>query len=264
MTNKDTTIRDGLHALDLSNDEIEVYLELLRRPSTPLQISRDTGITRTKVYRIVETLEKRSLVARHADERGVFFVVTEPQNLGIELAQRETKLEKEHQVLRQLVPMLTALQGNEPASPFMVRTYEGYAGFRQMCWHELKAKGEILALGSGDLEELIPNRRWSERHRERSVEAGYRVREIINSEVDLPTFIANQDYMQQYTCRGISARILPLDNQMIIYNDTVAIYHWRQQKKVGIEILSRTFADTMRAIFEQYWALAEPKTTRPH
>jgi hypothetical protein len=68
--------------------------------------------------------------------------------------------------------------------------------------------------------------------------------------------------MQQYKCRGISVRILPLDNQTIIYNDVVAIYHWREQKKVGLEIISASYADTMRAVFEQYWKLAEPQTSR--
>lgn len=262
MTDKKDAIRSGLRALDLSNDEIEIYLELLRQPSTPLQLSRATNITRTKVYRLVEELERRSIIARQADERGVFFVVTEPLNLGIQLAEREIKLKAEQHVLEELVPMLTSMQGNDHNNLFVVRTYEGYAGFRQMCWHELKAKGEVLSLGGGDIEELIPNRRWSERHRERSVEAGYRVREIINSEIDLPTFTQNREYMVQYHCRGISVRILPLDNQTIIYNDTVAIYHWRQQKKVGAEIISQTYADTMRAIFEQYWKLAEPKTSR--
>jgi len=262
MPDRKAIIRSGLQALDLTNDEVEVYLALLQEPSTALRLSRETGISRTKVYALIEALEKRSLLARHADERGTFFVVTEPLNLGIQIAAREAKLKEDQQTFQQIVPMLSALRGNSGNSLFVVRTYEGHAGFKQMCWHELKARGEILALGGGDVEELIPNRRWSEQHRARSVQAGYRVRELINSEIDLPTFTDNQEYMQQYRCRGISARVLPLDNQTIIYNDTVAIYHWRQEKKVGVEIISATFADTMRGVFEQNWKLAEPREVR--
>ena len=264
MIRKDTDIRAGLTALGLTDDEATIYLALLRSPATPLGLSRDTGIKRTKIYHIIEMLEKRSLVARHTDDRGSFFIITQPSNLGIDLDAREARLQDERHTLHQILPMLTALQGGDHQTPFAVRAYEGIEGFKQMAWHELKAKGELLALGGGDLEEIVPDLRWAERHRERTVSAGYRVREILNSEIDLPTFIGNQSYLQQYSCRGISARIVPLDNQITIYNDTVAIFSWRQQKKVGLEIVSRTYAATMRSIFETYWKLAEPATSRSH
>ncbi len=262
MIRKDTDIRAGLAALGLGHDEATVYLALLRSPATPLVLSRDTGIKRTKIYHLIETLEKRSLIARHTDDRGSFFVVTQPSNLGIDLDAREARLQDERHMLHQILPMLTALQGGDHQTPFAVRVYEGLEGFKQMAWHELKTKGELLSFGGGDLEEIVPDPRWSERHRDRTVGAGYRVREILNSEVDLPTFIGNQEYLQRYSCRGISARIVPLDNQIIIYNDTVAMYSWRQPKKVGVEILSPTLAATMRGIFETYWKLAEPATSR--
>ena len=131
-----------------------------------------------------------------------------------------------------------------------------------MLWHELKAKGELLSFGGGDIEELVPDRSWAARHRERSVEAGYRVREIINSEIDLPTVISNQDYLELYVCRGIPARVVSLEDQIAIYNDTVAIYSWRQNKKVGVEIVGKSFASTMRSVFEYFWKLTEPTTSR--
>lgn len=189
MIRKDIDIKGGLAALGLSQDEVEVYLALLRLPASPLEVSRQTGLKRTKVYSILELLEKRSLVARQADHRGAFFAVTETINLGIQLSEQEAKLKEQQAMLHQLLPMLGALRGVDRASPFAVRTYEGVEGFKQMLWHELKAKGELLSFGGGDVEELVPNQTWATRHRERTVEAGYRVREILNSETDLPTYL---------------------------------------------------------------------------
>jgi predicted DNA-binding transcriptional regulator len=262
MIRKDTEVRSGLRTLNLTDEEIEVYMTLLRLPSTPLGLSRETGIKRTKIYTLLEMLEKRSLVTRQADDRGTFFVVTDPVNLGIQLSEREEKLKQQQHIFRQLVPMLNALQGSGQSGPFAVRTYEGIEGFKQMLWHEHKAKGEVLSLGGGDIEELIPDGAWAARHRQRAVEAGYRVREIINSEIDLPTSIDNREYLQRYICRGISAGIIPLENQITIYNETVAIYSWRHHKKMGLEIISRTFATTMRAMFEHFWSLTEATSSR--
>lgn len=248
--------------LGLADDEIDVYMSLLHTPAAPLALSKQTGIQRTKIYSLLEQLSKRSLVTRQADERGAFYVVSDPLNLGIQLGEREVKLKEQQDTLLRLVPMLDALRGVGRTSSFTIRTYEGVEGFKQMVWHELKTKGELLSFGGGDIEELVPDDAWAAKQRERVVEAGYRVREIINSETDLPTFIRNPDYLQAYTCRGISAHVVSLEDQMIIYNDTVAIYNWRNNKKVGVEIVSKSFAATMRSIFEYFWRLTEPTQTR--
>jgi len=262
MVRKDADIKQGLRLLGLHDDEIEVYLALLHAPGAPLGLSKHTGIKRTKVYTLLEQLEKRSLVARQADEKGAYYVATEPTNLGIQLSDHAAKLKQQQEMFYQLVPMLNALRGMGRSADITVRTYQGVEGFKQMLWHELRAKGELLSFGGGDVEELVPDKAWAGRQRKHVLESGYRIREIINSETDLPTFIEDRNYLQAYSCRGISARMVSLEDQIIIYNDVVAIYSWRQEKKVGVEIVSRSFAGTMRSIFEYFWRLTEPATVR--
>jgi len=262
MIRQDTDVRQGLLKLGLGVDQIDVYMALLRAPLSPLELSRQTGMSRTKIYMLLEQLEARSLVARRDSDQGATFAVTDPTNLGIYLNEREVELKEQQKLFRQLVPVLSALHGVGRTSQLEVHNYEGVEGFKRMLWHELKAKGELLSLGGGDVEELVPNKVWAKQHRKRVVEADYRVREIINSETDLPTLITDHDYLHRYACRGISASIITLEDQITIYNDTVAIYHWRQRHKSGAEIVSRTFATTMRSIFEHFWRMTEPANTR--
>ncbi len=258
MSDSNDKLIAGLRRLHLSRDEALIYLELLREPSTHLRLSRGTGVARTKVYRLIEQLEKRSLVARRTDDRGTFLVAADPSSLEIELVARESYLKQQRATLKELVPALATLQTTQD-NTFVVRTYEGNRGFRQMCWHELKSKTDVLSLGGGTIEELIVDHRWAERHRALSVEAGYKVRELVNFGVDMPTFTSNRRYIEkQYSCRGVPREAIPFDNQTVIYNDTVAIYHHRHEKKVGVEIISQSYADMMRAIFEYYWAQGAP------
>jgi len=262
MSDKKINFITPLTELGLSHDEALVYTELLRTPNTHLQLSRNTSIARTKVYRIVENLERRSLVARRTDEKGTFLVASDPSTLHIEIDLQERAVKKQRTLLEELVPALAAIQGSHD-SDFFIRTYEGEEGLRQMCWHELKAKTDVVALGGGDIEDAIPNRQWAEKHRSRTVEAGYKVRDLINIETDRPTFTSNSEYMKnQYSCRSISKNIIAFDNQTVIYNDTVAIYHHRHQKRAGVEIISKTYAAMMRSIFEHYWAIATPLPNR--
>jgi len=245
--------------LDFTSEETKIYLELLRAPSSHLQLSHATGINRTKVYRIIEELERRSVVARRTDDRGTFLTAADPSALEVAIATKQQKIHKQNEVINQLIPTLNAMR-TQDKSAFVIRHYEGEAGLKQMCWHELKTEGELLSFGNGTIEQLIGDERWANNHRARQIEQAYPTRELVNfgytSEV-LPELTSDALLSSDlYKMRKLSPDVIEFDNQTVIYNDTVAIYHWKHDQKIGIEIISSTYAQMMKGIFEQYWSLA--------
>jgi sugar-specific transcriptional regulator TrmB len=260
MTDIKNDILKQLQRLSLTHDESLVYLELLEGPSTHLRLSRATNVNRTKVYRVIEMLEKRSLVSRRTDDRGVFLTAADPSALEVLLVTQEERMKQQRATLQSLVPTLSLLHNNDSRS-FFVRTYEGNEGLKQMCWHELKAKGELVALGNGTIEQCTSDDRWAMKHRERQIAAGYATRDLINSDYttnELPELASDTLIASKlYKSRLLSPDILKFDNQTVIYNDTVAIYHWKHDQKIGMEIVSPTYADMMRQMFYYYWELGE-------
>jgi len=257
MNNQGKTL-DILERSGLSQEAALVYLFLCKEMATHLRVSRATKINRTKVYRIVQDLEQLGLVTHQTDDRGTFLKACDPGVLELELSAKEQQLREARQDLQKIVPNLQHLSQSTDGL-MTIRTYEGVEGLKQMCWHELKAQGETLTLGSGSIEDLIPNHYWAEKHRALSVEAGYRVLEIVNtSDKKNVTFTSNQDYMKQYECRLLDDDILYLARQTVIYNDTVSIYHWRENQKVGVEIINHEYAEMMKTIFYTYWKLSKP------
>lgn len=258
MNNKQVLL-DELQELNLTKDEAKLYIALIEKPNTHLRLARITGINRTKVYRIVEELEKRGLVSRRTDDRGTFLIASDPDALEIELAAEEGKIRQRRALLQQLVPDLRSLY-REAKSPLAVHTYEGVEGFKQMQWNELKTRGELLVLGNVTVEQLVKNRRWSEHFRERVVERGYTTRELINRTYADPTFSEIEGFMNSYSARIIPEAELPISTPVVIYNDTVAVYQFNGEKRVGAEIINATYAETMRSIFEHYWRIAEEES----
>lgn len=259
--NNTTTPLEQLIKLGLSIEEAHIYLELLREPTTHLKLAHATGINRTKIYRLADDLEKRSLIAKRVDDRGTFLVATDPSKLEIGLLNQEELVKQKREAFTQLMPMLALLKQSD-AKEFIVNTYDGIDGFKQMLWHELKTKDEELILGCGTIEEVVADSRWAEKHRQMTVDAGYTIREIINvGDKDEP-FTPNKEFMTRYTHRIIPTDVLPLGQQICIYNDTIAIYHWRHDQKVGLEIVSAPFAAMMRDVFEMYWEKATPSMVR--
>jgi hypothetical protein len=132
---------------------------------------------------------------------------------------------------------------------------------KQMLWNELKTKGELLSFGSGTLEDIVGSRRWAEAHRAKTVDVEYKIREINNRGKKPIDFTNTSKFLDSFERRNIDEDILKLDQQIIIYNDTVAIYHWRDDQKVGTEIHNKAYANTMRQMFEMYWKIAKPLET---
>ena len=254
MNNADSIIRQ-LTNFGISPEEGRLYTELLRGPSTHLRLSHATGINRTKVYRLIQDLEKRSLITRQTDDRGTFLVANDPSALEIELITNEEQLRAQRTILQQVLPALEALKEDENPT-FSIQTYDGVEGFKQMLWHELKAKKECVIFGSGTIEDLVPEPNWAEKHRELTVKAGYTIRELLNPQGKNRPFTFSEEYMTRYRHRLLPTSQLLLESQTVIYNHTIAIYHWRKEQKVGLEIGNEYYAKMMRQVFESYWQLA--------
>jgi sugar-specific transcriptional regulator TrmB len=226
-----------------------------------LKLSRQTGINRTKVYRIADTLIARGLITSEQDDTGKRLAANSPDNLEIALTSAEEKLKNQRQALNETLPQLQELfseAGQVQPSDFMVNTYEGVDGFKQMLWNELKTKGEIVIFGYGSIQDLIGSQAWAEKHREKTVEAGYKIRELLNPRTKKTNFTKNTDFITKtYVKRYIDPAILPLGQQVAVYNNTVAIYNWQDGRKVGLEIINPAFAAMQRASFEHFWKLAK-------
>ena len=254
--NNNSLVANALQQAGLSEEAAAIYIALCKGESTHLSLSRMTGINRTKVYRVVQELEHHGLVSRQTDDRGTFLRACDIGVLELELSAREQQLREQRSLLRTVTPSLHELR-LAAMSDMIVRTYEGAEGLKQMCWHELKTQDELLVLGGGAIEDMIPNRYWAEKHRRLSVEACYNVYEIVNH-APTKTFTTNAAFMELYECRVLPAELLTIAQQTTIYNNTVAIYYWQNDHKTGVEIINPAYAAMMRQLFKTYWGQAKP------
>lgn len=250
------TVLEGLAALGLGTEEAKVYLELLRKPNTHAQLSHATGINRTNIYRLVKELEKKSLITRRTDDQGKFVVANDPTQLEVKLITHEEQVLHQRSTFDTILPTLTAIKTGG-VNDFMVHTYEGVEGFKQMLWNELKTKGDVLIMGYGSIEDLVPSRRWVENYRQRVVEAGYHIYELANLGNTPENFTENTTYKEKtYEKRLIDRSLLPINQQTLIYNDTITTYGMQNGKRVGVEIICKTYAETLKVVFHHYWQLA--------
>lgn len=170
---------------------------------------------------------------------------------------QEEQIKQQRSAFTEILPTLQDIKTGG-TTDFTVHTYEGIEGFKQMLWNELKIKDECLCIGYGTLEDLVPNRRWVEKQRQMAVEAGYKIKEIANPGHTPEHFTINKTYLSQhYERRLISRSLLPINQLTVIYRNTVSTYGLQNDRRVGVEIICKTYAETMRHIFNHYWELAD-------
>jgi sugar-specific transcriptional regulator TrmB len=257
MVNK-LNIKEKLSLLGLTDNQAEIYLLLLKQGSTSLlELSRQSTINRTTIYRIVEDLKKMNLVETVLADRGLKVKAAGPENLNLLAAQKEAELNRLKTNLADLIADLSVIK-DQPAPSTQVVYFRGVNGLKQLLWNVLKAKGESVGYGFADWNQSV-GREFAEKLRTERVKRRVFDREIQNTDQANPIsdWTNVKDYRQVYHCRYLPRKIVNINHDTYIYNDVFAFYYFIKDELFGIEIHNAEIARTQKQIFEVLWKLAK-------
>lgn len=246
-----------LETFGLDEIEVQIYLNLLEGGTkTLLDLSRETNINRSKIYRYLDRLKQKRLVEEINKGRGVSLKAASPDSLKLLILEKEQQLKSQKELLPDLLKGLTALPINT-RNGFEIKHYHGTDGLKQMLWNHLAAKKEILVFGYENRNN-IAGKAFAETIRYEQVR-----RKITKIEVENATDQGNYWYTNvpnwgnYYQSRYIPPEILNIRQYQVIFNDTISILNWAEGSKVGIEIVNTSFADMYKQIFWKFWDIAK-------
>lgn len=249
-------IANQLAQFGLDEIEVHIYLNLLEKGAkTPLDLSRETNINRSKIYRYIERLQAKRLIEEIDKGRGLRLKAASPDSLQLLILEKEQQLKNQKELLPDLLKELTTMPG-DARSVFEVKHYHGTEGLKQMLWNHLSAKKEILVFGYEN-RNLIAGKAFAETIREEQV-----ARHITKIEIENATDQGNYWYTKVpnwgkfYRSRYIPPKILTMKQYQVIFNDTISILSWADGNKVGVEITNPSFAAMSKQIFWKFWDIA--------
>lgn len=253
-----------LTPLGLSEAEANIYLHLLENgPKTPLELSREAAINRSKIYRHVETLRAKKLLEETSDSRGMKLTAASPTNLELLLKEKENELALQKEALPSLLRELTSLP-TKLQKVFEIKTYHGPEGMKQLLWNQLSADREMVSFSYQNKNYMV-GKAFAEKIREEQVRRRLKLYEIEN-ETDQGDFWYTNvvGWGKYYQSRYISPTILKIRQYIAIFNNTVSIANWIDDAQVGIEIVNEPLATMQRQLFWKFWEIASagkpPKT----
>lgn len=249
-------LKTFLIKLGLDNQESDIFASLYRLgPATVFELAKETKINRTTLYRRIEQMQQKGLLETVIEEkrllvRAVDFAQLE--NLVLQKADDAEFLQKNISTIKSLLNSEYGMV--QPGTKILF--YKGQEGIRQMVWHTLRAKSEILGFTFRDLTEAV-GLKFAQRWHEEFLARGLRMRDIIGDE-----YLNNQKtafaYSQEvFQSRYLTSSILSIDHQTDIYDSVVAFYNWHEGEVFGVEIYNERVASMQRQIFEILWGMGE-------
>lgn len=255
-------IRRYFAKLDLEDEIADLYLALhTYGPQSISELSRNSRVERTRIYRLIDKLLDSNLIEVETHYKRGIIKAAPIANLHILISQKEQELKALQEELGLIERVLARNSLSSPAT--RVQFYHGAEGAKQMFWNQAMHKGENLSILYEPLQ-LHTGRAFFERWVQAMRESGISSRTIAGD--NFFTGIKewrqkNQtDKLQTWEGRYIDSKTYPIEHSMVIYNDVLSFFNWKNNEIFGIEIYNQQIADSHRKLFEILWEKSSAET----
>lgn len=250
MVNK--VLLNVMRQLGLGSKHTMVYEILAKKPATtPLQLSRETKLNRSSLYRYLEDLREIGLVELVLGDKSSSYKAN-PEGLSQYLVSEEARVEN----LKKTIPnLLRELENKKGGASSEIMYFQGQKGLKQMLWNVVASGQEYVGLGYENWNTSV-GRTYAEKLRSKNMETGAKSREITNErESDFKYTTLGAEYQQIYKHHRIDPTILEIKHDTYIYGEVFAYYYHYQGEYFGVEIHNREIVRTERQMFEILWEM---------
>lgn len=246
-----------LTEIGLTSGEIKTYLALLHigKSSTGF-IAKESQVSRSKLYSILDKLEKKGLVS-HVEENGVmYFIASEPAKIKDFIKIKEEKIKQLKDEFNNFLPELESYnQDNQKVQK--VSFYQGLKGLttaHEHLYQKLK-KGETYYYLGIPANQPETHLLYWQRDHVRRIKEGIKCQLLFNKDVSLK-LVKNRDKYKDCDARYMNSKI-KTPSYFLIYADTVMIAI-ASKNPIAIEIISEEIVNSFKEYFKEFWKLSKP------
>ena len=234
-----------LQEIGLTDKESLVYLALLQVDnSSVVDIGKKTGIKRTTVYVVLDTLAKKGLVSETTINSKTQYQAESPERLQTYIERQKLVLDERERRLGDVISQIKSIQRGTGEKP-VVKYFEGKDGIlniNQEIYDEEVDGSPVYMVYSKDLLDDIFESKDMEKYRHRRIEKGIKSKVLFNySKGDRPSDSTGERVK-------VDEKKYPFTCDISIYKDSVRISILGKRLS-GIFIRSQDLADTLKSLF---------------
>lgn len=241
-----------LEHLGLSHQEASTYIALLNMgKGTILDIAKRTGISRSTLYSIIDSLIEKQFISESVQGKRKIFVAEHPERIQ--------HVFKEH--LRQfnsLLPELISLANVSTKKP-NIEYLEGIAGVKQAFLDCTESESRKIIAFVG-IDHLLSRSRalesfWYGEFRKR------KEKNEIFSQLILPDTKEGKAFKAKDAENFRESRFVPESTynfpaEILVYDNTVVFFSYNTKEEFALKVTSEPIAETVKMVFKMTWNLS--------
>ncbi|MFA6383170.1 MAG: helix-turn-helix domain-containing protein [Parcubacteria group bacterium] len=234
-----------LEKLGLDDKEAKIYLALLELGEANIQqIAKKSGVKRTTVYDIIESLKEKGLLSSATRHKKITYSAEDPRTL-------EEKLDERKNTLKRIMPELLSIANAMDKKP-KIRFFEGSEGIKEVYKDTLKyPSSELLAWVSDEAVTVFDKDFLEGYYLPKRIEKKIWVRAIGTESTEMKNY-KNLDEKSLRKTKIISANQFPIHVEINLYGkNKIAVMSFSE--KIGLIVESQKIFTTLKSIFEMNW-----------
>lgn len=239
-------LKDDLITFGLDEKEALLYLSLLELgEASVLNIARKSGLKRTSVYHLLESLKNRGFVGIISKRGKQVYFAQNPRKL-------ESELEEKQSTLKKMMPELLSLANLIDKKP-KVQFFEGIGGIKAVLDDELESsEGEMVGWWTEGYLATLGEDYFVNYFNPKRIEKKIFYRSIVSEG-------AHYQELQKYSQKNLwKIKMMrpgeySLETDVVVYGRSkIALISY--EEKISLVVESIKLHNTLKAIFEAQWS----------
>ena len=257
-------IYEFLSKLNFDEQAIMLYEVLVQNgPQTLLSAARLAKIERTRLYRIIDDLAARGLIQEIPGYKRSMIKAVDLNTFQMMINQKEIESKFLQSSLPSFMSAVESFQNPFPGSDVVY--YHGKEGIKQLTWHMLRCKQMPFRGYSCQFWDELFGEKFNLDLNQELLSKNFQVHDIYSdayikySDDWIKAHGPPKGDWKFWESRYISEKILKVQINMDVYDNTVDYYYWGNGKLFGVEINDPKVALFHKQTFDMLWKLAKPR-----
>jgi sugar-specific transcriptional regulator TrmB len=239
--------------IGLTEGESKVYTTLLKLGETKTGLlAKESGVSSSKVYKILDRLAKKGLVGFIVKGKIKYFVAISPKRLLEYFDEQESNFASKRKTLEEMVSILEIKKGYNPTVGIVYEGFNAVTNIFRNILHDLKSGEKYYTIGAGYGEGGDKLKSFFKLYHKKRAARGIIVNMLANHD-ERETISLNIDpkskvkYLPKYLLTNM---------QILFYKNKSFIILWTKDM-IAISIENNAATNSFKTYFDTFWEIAK-------